>query len=138
MLSYADALERVQRILDERHRGAMDRCKVIEDESYFRNWGWVIPYQNSFFLKTGRDDHMLFDNSPFYVNKYTEEIGSFENTGRGTDFYIAEYEKTLPTELRGPDRENPRLQGAAESSVEDSQPTSASAGQPTSAGRPRR
>lgn len=69
-------------------------CGLDEGATIERPWGWVFFYNSQRYLDTQDEEHQLFGNAPYLVNRTTGEILE-TGTAEDIDFYIAEYEASL-------------------------------------------
>lgn len=71
--------------------------QIYHEYTVEKPYGFVYFYQSEEYIKTGEFSSMLAGNAPFLITKDTGEILVF-GTANNTDYYLAEYERTLNQE----------------------------------------
>jgi hypothetical protein len=67
---------------------------LLNELTIERYWGWVFFYNSQLYLDTGNISDALAGNSPYIVNRSTDEVIE-TGTAHPIDHYIEKYEQNL-------------------------------------------
>lgn len=72
-----------------------EKAQIIDEATLTKPYGWVFFYQSKTYLETGEAGEFLVGNAPILVERINGELIVF-GTSYPTEYYIEEYEKTIP------------------------------------------
>ncbi|CCE11253.1 hypothetical protein BRAS3843_660061 [Bradyrhizobium sp. STM 3843] len=70
-------------------------ARIVREATIAKPYGWVFFYQSKEFLDDGNPSAQLAGNAPIIVNRTTCEL-RLTGTAKPLEYYLTEYEKTLP------------------------------------------
>ncbi len=104
MITYAQALELVNRELGQYLRTGDDEVVVVEPRTIERDFGWVFSYESRKALETNDIRYALSGNGPIIVDRYDGSLhrfGSLCSRRDAFDAYEAELAKRIDRETLG-------------------------------------
>ena len=104
MITYAQALELVNRELGQYLRTGDDGVVVVEPRTIERDFGWVFSYESRKALETNDIRYALSGNGPIIVDRYDGSLhrfGSLCSRRDAFDAYEAELAKRIDRETLG-------------------------------------
>jgi len=71
------------------------QARIVRESTIAKPYGWIFFYQSIEFLDNGVVSEQLAGNAPIIVNRNTSEL-RVTGTAKPLEYYLEEYEKTLP------------------------------------------
>jgi hypothetical protein len=71
--------------------------QIFDEETICKSYGWVFFHQSKSYIETQNFGEMLLGNSPILIDRFNGEIRIL-GTAYEAEYYLEEYEKTIPNE----------------------------------------
>jgi len=77
MLSFLQAIEIAETVINNHHYTSDDELIIVEDEIIERPYAWIFPYTSKRWLESGDIYHAIGGNAPIFVNKQNGRVSTF-------------------------------------------------------------